>query len=571
MAGHDGRTAQILPEQSITHDPNAVAELAMRGRVFMSYLRYAADRLPRYDSGQRDEYLRRIMHSADYGLLQGAMAIMVSKAVGWQYELAGGTQVARDLFADTLTTRAELGEGWAPLLTKTGQDFWGQDKGAFVELMDLSFPGDEGGKRRPLRPPVVGVAHLDAAQCSLTRDPDWPVVYHHPTIGKRHVLHRSRVIHLADMSSPQYQYAGMGQCAVSRVFQRARIMALQSRYNIEQLDDKLPAGILEVRNAKWDQMLQDWELREEQKGNVVFRQMMVVESLDPEHPVEVNARPFRQVPDGYDPLKEFQLAMMIFALAWATDVRDFTALSGGALGSARETEVKHLKARGMGTAYFRRLLADAINAKITKGYGVQFKWLVQDEEQEAERAKTRKLEVESIKLAMEAGVLQRMEGRRRLNELGMITDDELRTDYEAQEPESKQPEGGERQEAEEPAYTAETLGQPADPPTNEDYEIGADDITRELEKWRSIPALAPYAPKTVKDIAIGEGRPDQLRGFERQEPVIPERFREGLAQVRLDAFRVDSANLVARLTGGDIGVAQWEREARNLVKGLHSA
>lgn len=563
-----------IAAHSVERNPNASPDdVVAAARAFLWRFQCDADALPLYrENAQRDAFMRELLRQPEYGLLAGAVAIMTMKSVGWQWQLTGGPPQMRDFAHASLTERAEGGNGWAALLTKAAQDFYTQDKGLFIEVLDLTYPNDQGGKAAPLKPPAIGVAHLDAAQCEITRDPSWPVIYHNPATGAAHILHRTRVIHIADMSTPQWDYEGLGLCAVSRVFQRAHVMAQMGQVLDEMLDDMPPAGFFFLQNASWDDGEETAALSNEQKDNKKFRSIVVYDNIDPDHPVDGKFLPFAALPDNYNTLDEFQLTMLIFALAWGTDVRDFTALSGGELGTAAEAEVKHSKALHTGTAYFRRLLADALNHKALLATGVVFEWVEQDAEQELLRAEIQSQQVDAIYTLSTAGLLTREEARARLFEAGMLSADDLHAEEQA--PDIAPQEGETRADA--PAYTPETLGDPGPPATDEDARVICPDIERVVEIWRSIPELVPYAPDDdylpeIPGCEIAVPRNRFMRAFMRQRPParIPPGSREGLYGIYSSDMKRRADALVSQLANGEIGLFAWKEQARTLVKDSH--
>lgn len=558
--------SDIVAAQSVTHQGNGAAEIAVSpaaARIFLAQLGRNTDIIPPYATDLNEVFLRNILLQPEYGLLKGAVSIQKTKFAAADWYCEGGTEKEREFMQTGLEYRS-LG-GFTQLRALLARDFFSQNKGAFAEVLDMSFPDDQGGKRAPLRPPAVGLAHLDAGLCALTRNPEWPVIYNNPSTGARHILHYSRVIHLVDDPNAAWEYAGWGECAVSRAIQRARIASRQGILELERMEDLPPGSLLLLRNAHWDDVVARYEQQREQKGNDVYRDVLVIEGIDSENPVEIDVVRFRSLPEEYDPTGSFLLTMLIFALVWGTDVRDFTTISGGELGSAAETIVKHAKSRMLGAAYFRRIFVEGINARYMTGTNVRFALREQDDEQEQIRAETQNIQAETFGKAYERGGLKPHEYRAALNKIGVLPDEALEDEQE--ETEVTEAESSDR------ARQMPSLSQP------EDYEIGPEVIADVLAWWETIPELRPYLPQTEaqeNEIPTGNGDPEIIeplpRGVRaslfksRQSPQIPESARQGLSQVAIDAFKRDARALTARLAAGDIAIDAWQTEARTLIR-----
>lgn len=558
--------SSVLNAQSVTYTPTAggaISNVTTAGaRFYLAQISQAADAIPPYGTLQRELFLRNIIIQPEYSLLAGAVSIQKTKFAAADWYLDGGTERERQFMQEGLEYRS-IG-GFTALRARVARDFFTQDHGAFVEVLDMSLPNEKGGKRGPLKEPAVGLAHLDAASCALTRDPVFPVIYYNQTTGARHLLHYTRVIHLVDDPVTDWAYAGWGVCAASRAIQRAKIASKQGILELERMEGLPPGSLLLIRNASWEDIEKQYQLKQEQAGNTVYHDVMVAESIDEDNPVEVEVVRFRSLPEEYDPTASFMLTMMIFALAWGTDIRDFTSVTEGELGSAGEAVVKHAKSRTMGGAYFRRIWQEALNARFMAGTDVRYVLREQDDEQEAIRAETQNVQAETAGKAFEWGGITRDEYRAYLNTIGILTDDQIQET--GQETEVTEAEGDDRARL--------FWRQDMEPTVSgaQDYEITKTVIDDVLAWWLTIPELAPYLPETEKqvaDIPSGNGNPESLRmrpAFLRQAPVIPEGAREGLSQIAIDAFKRDARALSLRLTSGEIGLPAWQTEARTLIK-----
>lgn len=547
-------------KHSVTFEPSATKDPGGLGS-FILHLSTAGAEVPEWGTVRRDEYLRKLLRKPEYGLLAGAMTTMVMKAAGWRWQIVGGSPPMREFLQESLTKRIK--GGWASLITKGGQDFYGQDKGTIWEVMGLDYPDPEGGKLAPLRPPCIGLHALDPALCELTKNPEYPIIYWNPDTGRRHFLHETRVIHLVDMATNQYEYTGLGLCAVSRVLQRAAIIAKQGTLESEMLSDLPPPGAFIAQNVDWDDTVTDYEQKQDEKGNSIYRGYLVFQSQDPDRPADLKFMTFASLPENFNPLEYFKLTMLVFALGWGTDPRDFTTISEG-LGTAAEAEVKHSKSLQTGTAYFRQLIADSINSKVCVGTDCLFEWVEQDTEEQYRKAQTQKETADAVSTVKSAGIMKVNEARARLFDVGLLTEEELNAPDEAPAPLE-----GARQLPGEPAYTPETLGDPGPDSTIEDGEVTQPDLERVAEIWRGIPELAPFAPPpgfTAGEVGL---RSKLWRLFAKRQPPparIPEPSRGPLYDIYITDMKRRAGELCRQLHAGEVGLLEWKDKARELVK-----
>ncbi len=233
-------------------------------------------------SPKRDRELREFLKRDGNDILQGAVASMVKKfkAMNWILEGPEAT-VAR--MQPILADEADLGEGWSTLLSKTVEDYFSQDRGAFWELIG------EGDPAGPLTALPVGIAHLDPAHIQLTGNPNYPVLFWEmkPGRGKAHKVHASRVVKMTDMPSPAQEMRGVGFCAVSRTLSSSRIMLKLARYKDQKLSDLPPVGLLILNNIlpqRWDEAQRTFSAERRRLGEDLWASVMTLIGLDPAQP-----------------------------------------------------------------------------------------------------------------------------------------------------------------------------------------------------------------------------------------------------------------------------------------------
>lgn len=327
--------------------------------------------LPHWWSENRDVALRHFWMRQNNDILQGAISSMVKKfkAMNWIIE---GPQRVVNRYQKVLTT-AEFWQGWSFWLGKILTDYLTQDKGGFSELIG---GGDLNG---PLIGPVLGIAHLDAAHCTLTGDIEWPVRFNNPKTEHSHRLHVTRVAHFVDMPSPVERMNNTGFCAVSRVIGSSEILLKVNKYKNEKLDDLPEAGLLIFNNVlpdKWNDAKADYARETRRLGQEHWRNIMTMFGLDPAQSATAELISFANLPEAFNELETTNVYLNIIALSFGVDTREFWPITGGALGTATESEVMHQKARGKGVGEIISMIERIINWKIlpdSATFGFDFK------------------------------------------------------------------------------------------------------------------------------------------------------------------------------------------------------
>jgi len=341
-------------------------------------------------SEERDRDLREFAKREGNDILSGAVSSMVKKFKAMSWKLEGPEKPVSDM--QQILAEAEFGQGWGSLISLVVEDYCTQDKGAFIELIG---PGDPDKEMKGL---PVGLAHLDAGQCQLTGDTEYPVIYRGAKDGKAHKIHDSRVIHLVDMKSPQQAMNGVGFCAVSRVLASSEILLMLSQYRREKLEDQPQAGLVLLRNllpSQWEDVKAEYERNRRQMGQEFWANLMVLTSADPERPVGAELISFSQLPEMWDEQTVITTYINVVALAFGVDAREFWPISSGALGTAAESKVMHQKARGKGVGDITSSIERAINWKVLPKR-VEFAFDFQDDEEDDLRSQIEDRKVGTI-------------------------------------------------------------------------------------------------------------------------------------------------------------------------------
>lgn len=346
--------------------------------------------VPGWWSPDRDLALRKFWKRQGNDILQGAISSLTKwgKTMPWTLE---GPKRTIPKYQQMLA-QAELGKGWADLISKTLIDYYTQDKGATWELIG------EGEPDGPLQGPVLGVAHLDSQHVQPTGDLVYPILFNNPKDGLPHKIHTTRVVRIVDMPDPDESMFNIGFCAVSRVISSSSILLKLSQYKNEKLSDMPEAGLLLLNNImthQWDDAVANHERGRRKLGHEIWSNIMTLFSLDPTQPATANFVNFAQIPEGFDELTATNLYVNIVALSFGVDPREFWPVSGGPLGTAKETEVMSQKAKGKGKGDIVQLIERAINWYILPE-NVNFHFDAQNDEEDKLRAEINDLKVDTI-------------------------------------------------------------------------------------------------------------------------------------------------------------------------------
>jgi hypothetical protein len=386
-----------------------------------------SDEAPPYWSRARDTWLRQFVTAPGNDLLAGTVATVAAKVAGTGWYLEGPERTA-NFYRKLLLRTSEFGDGWDMMVNKAVWDYLTQDAGGWLERIR---EGTEGA--------AIGFAALDNAQMYITGDPAYPAEYATSFAADgekagRQRLHRSQFIHMVDCPSPQERMLGVGFCAVSRALATARILMDVTRYEREKLSDLPPAGLLLLNNMsqqQWQDLQTAYDTRQQQRGNTVWRQVMVAFGLDPTLPLSADHFAFSQLPDSYDKRAQTEIAIYAFALAFRIDPREIWPVSSGALGTTTEAEVMHLKARAKGAGLVLTQIERALNDGLSLPKNITFAFDFQDTEEDARSIEIAQGKAEFIRALWEPagttgqGLVSTEEARAWLVREGLFDEEDL--------------------------------------------------------------------------------------------------------------------------------------------------
>jgi hypothetical protein len=250
----------------------------------------------------------------------------------------------------------------------------------------------------------MGFAHLDEAKCFYRDDPEYPVAYQPPQ-GDLVKLHRSQVMRITDMPSPSDQDLGVGFSSVSRALSTAHILMDIVRYKRERLSDLPPAGILFINNMterQWEDIVKKYDTRQRNQGNQVWRDILVAAGLDPEYEVGAELLELSRLWDAYDEQTVTEIAIFTFALAFRVDPREYWPVSAGAMGTATEAKIQHLKAKAKGEGIIFSNIERELNNPLSLPPELTFRFDFRDADEEMSKEEVKKVKIENVRRLWES-------------------------------------------------------------------------------------------------------------------------------------------------------------------------
>ena len=341
----------------------------------------------------RDRMLREFVPQEP--MLAGTMYQTSGKYASFGYTLEGPLKQIH--FMHSVLQQSEHGMGWIPFWLRTLQDYFGQDNGAFPEIVKATT--DEAT-------PTVQINHLDSAKCRRTGRWDEPVIYRDIN-GQDHTLKYWQVIDLTEMPSPKQEHRGLQLCAVSRVLAQAQELRDISIYNREKLGGRNPRSIHLVAGVQQRSIDDTIKLLQTQAANMGLQRYItppIVASVEPLARVTHEQIDFASLPDGFNKEESMRWYVDYLALCFGIDPQDLAPLPGGNLGTAQQSQVLAQKARGKGAALFMRNVEHQFNHHGVMPRTVTFKFGEQDSAENELKTQLKWRRAQMYKLYFDVGV-----------------------------------------------------------------------------------------------------------------------------------------------------------------------
>ena len=364
---------------------------------------------PEYGNRDRDAWLLDFVQREPH--LSGVVSSVVSIDANRSWYLTGGrNQVKR--YTDILHNFDD-GDGWRESIGVSSNAFWGTDIGSHTEL-------GRDGVGGPLR----ALYTMDPTLCELTGNREFPLKFRDPSGTQQ--WSKDDFFRVASMPSVRNKHNGLGFCAVSRCLELAKLMVAVYQHDNEMLLARAPRGLLLLQGIgeeQWTTALQARDATLTGLGRELFDLIMVLAS-DGMQQADAKLIALSQLPANFDIQVTTNLLMQAFALCFGYDIREFWAVSSGALGTATETETMHRKSGGKGALDFVHKFQERLQGELPDT--LQFGFEERDADGEMRDAEVAIKQVESIARMYESGLkegqplIERWEARILLADLGRI-------------------------------------------------------------------------------------------------------------------------------------------------------
>jgi hypothetical protein len=518
---------------------------SQQAQTFVWHVTSSMSKCPAYWSVGRDNWLANFVKREGNDILAGVLATVLAKVVSTNWYIEGPVLLAT-LARNMLLHMSEFYGGWDRMVSKWANSYLGRDFGGVVERFRSSQSDHDG--------PALGYAHLDESLCLPTGDPEWPVVYNNPKRGPIK-MHRSQVMHIVDSPESRDIYKEVGYCSVSRSLTTALILLDVLRHKRELLSDLPPSGIMFINNlspTQWDDIVANYDARQHNQGNEVWRDVLVALGVDPAYPITVELLKLSQLWEGYDEKVFTELAVYAFALGFRKDAREFWPVSSGALGTATETEIQHQKAKAKGEGSIFVAIERQFNAPESLPLGTFFRFDYQEDEEDQLAAEIKGLKITNVRRLWEASPAA-SKGMPFVNQ--QEDEDQVDTattpreeEEEEKNEEEKEREAERRYKAQEEKDWSEGQGQIEGQGQEEAHGIITTEEARNLlVRWNVVPA-------DILNIGVDVARLYDVQGLEEYFGPPVRVYRNGLC---LPTRSANWAERTARLQG------VWRHRARN--------
>lgn len=335
------------------HKPRFISDY---GQIFHSTLRWlnlAELQEPPYvpDSRLRDSWLQMFWRIEPFlaGVINNVTSIDANR--GWT--LTGGRNQVRK-WTQRLHDSAN-GKGWRYLIKTGSLSFWTTDINALFGV-EREEPYATRTRDGIMKSPMLKLWNIDPGKCRLYSSLIAPeelggLEINSDIMYKDHGLSPYDYFRVASMPSDREEYRGLGFSAVSRCLNLAKLLYAVYQYDQEKLLAKAPRGLLLLHNiteSQWNTAMEARDQRMSAKERQYYGGVEVLASDGGEYNPDAKLVALSQLPDGFDQKVMTDLLMYGYALCFGYDPREFWPVSGGTLGTGRETEIQAMKATGKG-------------------------------------------------------------------------------------------------------------------------------------------------------------------------------------------------------------------------------
>jgi len=343
---------------------------------------------------ERNRVLRRTIRNESLWGSTAAIAVSKGTARGWKVEGAVVSQRVRAHDALTYAV-AQQQVGYTHFMQYHLQGY-GLNDFVAVEIIR---------ERKAWSSAVIGIGHLPAVRCTLTGDPETPLLYRDRQ-GKLHEMKWWQVGIFSDLPDDDDEEAGgVAVCAAERAYKQIYKLAALEQYVTDKVTGRRPLAIHFVSGIS-DKQVQEADesatADAQRKGARVFKGALVVPSPNPD--ISLVTIPLAELPDGFNRKEEFDIALLAYANAWGLDPQDLQPLAGQQLGAGAQSAILNEKAKGRGLNLWHRLFGEWFNAFVASR-ATTFSWYSRDLKDEEQTATTRKIWAEAGDILIKAGII----------------------------------------------------------------------------------------------------------------------------------------------------------------------
>ena len=290
-------------------------------------------------------------------ILAGAVYSMVAKMQSMNWKVEGGRNNAGQAARMLASARHMNGQSWEGFIGPSALDFYTQDNSVWWDAVRNSYPW---GK-------LTALAHIDSQCCVPTGNTKLPMYYQSSLTDQHRYYAPYEYIHFASLALARETELGQGFCACSRAAKAAVLLLALYNYDEEKLANLPPEGIATVTGMSPSQFRDSvalWKAQREKTNSLTFPQVLWLVGSNPGAKIEVSLHAFSEFPESFDRATVVQQYVNTLALDFGVDAREFWSISTGALGTATESEVQHMKARGKGGGEFITMVESTLNAEL---------------------------------------------------------------------------------------------------------------------------------------------------------------------------------------------------------------
>lgn len=335
------------------------------------------NKLPEYGDPSLDHVMSCFWREEP--ILAGAVYSMAAKMASMRWTVTGPKLSAKRTSQMLSRAACMQGEEWGGFISASAQDFYTTNRGLFwgtprtgAELPINAKPAQIEEYCGRL---VQEMEHIDAMNCMLTGNYLSPVWYTSTTTSQSRRLRPGEFIHFSSMPSPREEHLGAGFCAVNRAYKSAKLLMTVYNYDMEKMNNLPPEGVAAVSGLTMDEFkdaIALWKAAREENESLTFPQILWLLAGNPGNKVSLDIQSFSTLPESFERSTIVEHYVNTLALDFGVDVREFWPVSTSSLGTAAESEIQHMKAKGKGPGEFITLTERHINAELPEGTAFAF-------------------------------------------------------------------------------------------------------------------------------------------------------------------------------------------------------